>query len=236
MTGAASGIGLAIATAYARAGAHVVIGDVNLEGAKSAADQLGAECGCLDVTTAASVSDFVARVVDEHGEIGILVNNAGTNTRRALLELPEEEFDRVLAVCLKGTFLMTQAVGRLMVRVARGGAVINVASLGAFQPYPGIGHYEAAKAGVIALTRAAALELAPHQIRVNAIAPGVIETPLTAANLANPEVRSARLSRIPLGRFGRPEDVANLAVVLASDESAFMTGTVVVADGGQLLV
>jgi NAD(P)-dependent dehydrogenase (short-subunit alcohol dehydrogenase family) len=114
--------------------------------------------------------------------------------------------------------------------------VINIASLGAFQPYPGIGHYEAAEAGVIALTRAAALELAPHRIRVNAIAPGVIETPLTAANLANPETRSARLSRIPLGRFGRPEDVANLAVVLASDESAFMTGTVVIADGGQLLV
>ncbi|MFD9949095.1 SDR family NAD(P)-dependent oxidoreductase [Nonomuraea sp. NPDC059023] len=233
VTGGASGIGKAVARAFARAGDRVVIADVDGEAGEKAAAEIGAASVTMDVTDAASVDAALAGVGDT---IDVLVNNAGVVAGGGpLVELPLEVFDRVVAVNLRGTFTVTRAVAAAMIAAGRGGCVVNISSIGARQPTAGLGHYEATKAAVDALTRTAALELAPHGIRANGVAPGPVLTPMTAGLMSDPAARAAWESRIPLGRIAGTGDITPLVLFLASPAARHITGTVIQVDGGQLL-
>ncbi|MFI6297306.1 SDR family NAD(P)-dependent oxidoreductase [Nonomuraea sp. NPDC050790] len=233
VTGGASGIGKAVALAFAQAGDRVVIADVDAGAGEKAAAGIGATAVPMDVTCAASVEAALAQA---GGPVDVLVNNAGVVAGGGpLVELPLEVFDRVVAVNLRGTFTVTQAVAARMIAAGRGGAVVNISSIGARQPTAGLGHYEATKAAVDALTRTAALELAPHGIRVNGVAPGPVVTPMTAALMSDPQARAAWESRIPLGRIAETGDITPMVVFLASPAARHITGTTVQVDGGQLL-
>jgi NAD(P)-dependent dehydrogenase (short-subunit alcohol dehydrogenase family) len=168
------------------------------------------------------------------GGIDILVNNAGIFPRVEFLDMTEAQWDEVLNVNLKGTFLCTQAVAQKMVERGRGGAVINLASGAAFRSSPRGVHYVASKAGIVGLTRAATLELAPHRVRVTAIAPGITDTAQPRYGMSEEELQAAG-RQVPLGRLGTPEDVADLAVFLASEESRHITGQTIHVNGGQYL-
>ena len=235
VTGGGGAIGGAIAQALAAEGARVVVADVSVDGGRQVAADIGGLFLRLDVTDRRSVEEAVGNVVGTFGGIDVLVNCAGLNTRVRFLDLTEADLDLVLNVNLKGTFLVSQAVARRMVERRQGGHIVNIELLSSRRPRRDLTHYQAAKAGVTALPQGTRLELPPHGICVNGIAPGLIETPLTAGNLADPAVRRERLGRIPLGRIGRPEDLVPVVLLLASDESSWMTGTVIVVDGGQLV-
>ncbi|WP_225992090.1 SDR family NAD(P)-dependent oxidoreductase [Actinomadura montaniterrae] len=236
VTGGASGIGRAVAAAFAAAGDRVVIADRDEDGAAAAAGEIGCAAVALDVTDAASVAAGAARAAELAGPVEVLVNNAGVVAGGGpLTALPLEVFDTVVAVNLRGTFTVTQAVANQMVEHGTKGRIVNVSSIGARQPTAGLGHYEATKAAVDALTRTAALELAAHGIRVNGVAPGPVHTPMTAGLMDDPQARAAWEARIPLGRIAGTGDVAPLVLFLASDQAAHITGAIVQVDGGQLL-
>jgi NAD(P)-dependent dehydrogenase (short-subunit alcohol dehydrogenase family) len=221
VTGGAGGIGQAVASAFTDLGDHVVVADLAPGGIP------------LDITDEAAMS----RTLDDVGPVDVLVNNAGLlSVHGRLLELPAVDMLRILRTNVYGTFLMTQHVARRMVARGRPGAVVNVSSIGARQPTPGMGGYESSKAAVDALTRWAALELAEYGIRVNAVAPGPVLTPMLAAGLPEGSpARQAWVDRIPLRRLASVEDVAAAVVFLASDAAAHITGVSVPVDGGQLL-
>ncbi|MEF2978629.1 SDR family NAD(P)-dependent oxidoreductase [Subtercola sp. YIM 133946] len=235
VTGGASGLGRGIAEAFAELGDEVIIADSNREALASAATEIGVLQRFVDISSAASVAEAVDAVATDHGGIDVLVNNAGiVGGGGSMLDLDVSVLDAALAVNVRGTFLMTQAVGRLMA-AARSGSIVNVSSIGARQPTPGLGHYEATKAAIDALTRTAAIELAPYRVRVNAVAPGPIITPLTRVLVADPQARSAWEARIPLGSVATVDQVCPLVVFLAGDTASHITGTSVPVDGGQLL-
>lgn len=237
VTGGASGIGAAVARAFADNGDRVVIADLDVDAAEKVAREIGGVPIPMDITDPASVASALDRVLAEVGPLAVLVNNAGLVAGGGLLvDLPIEVFDTVVAVNLRGTFTVTAAAARLMIAAEAGGAIVNISSIGARQPTAGLGHYEATKAAVDAITRTGAIELAPHRIRVNGIAPGPVHTPMTAGLMSDPQARQAWEARIPLGRIAVPEDVAPLAVFLASPAAEHITGTIVPVDGGQLLV
>lgn len=238
VTGGQTGLGRSIVRAFAREGAHVVIPDLILDGAEKLAEEIkdmGRRALAMqtDVTIAADVKRMVEDTLKEFNRIDILVNNAGIIVRKSLLEHTEEEWNQMLAVNLTGIFLCTKEVVPHMIE-AGGGKIINMASVGGLigYAYPS---YAATKAGVINLTNELVLELAPHNININCICPGMNKTPINAATLdAHPEIYEAIANKIPAGRWGRGEgeEVADAAVWLASEESSYCYGNALVIDGG----
>jgi len=235
VTGASQGIGLACAQRLVREGARVMLADVRPEGAAAAA-ALGdaARFFCADVSQKSDVDALFAATIEAFGQIDILVNNAGVTHAADFLDLLEEDFDRVLRINLKSMFLCSQAAARDMVK-RNSGCIINMSSVNAELVIPNQVPYVVSKGGVNQLTRVAAISLAQHGIRVNAIGPGTILTELARqAVLGSPEARHTILSRTPLGRCGEPEEVAAIAAFLASDDASYITGQTLYADGGRM--
>ena len=237
VTGAQQGIGRAIAIALAQAGADVVINYLDdARAAEAVAVEVRkagqrAELIQADVAGVQAAAAMVATAIDRLGRLDILVNNAGVFPRVPFLKMTEQDWDFVLGVNLKGTCFCAQAAACAMVAAGRPGTIISLASQSITGSSPDGAHYAASKGGIVSLTRAMALELAPHRIRVNAIAPGLTDTAQPRYGHTDAELRERAL-RIPLGRMGQPEDIAAVAVFLASDKSAYMTGQTLHANGG----
>jgi 3-oxoacyl-[acyl-carrier protein] reductase len=237
ITGGASGFGAGIARKFASEGAQVVVADINGDAATRIAAELHATAITADVSSDASVEAMVASARNALGRIDILVNNAGVGHAPQDLEaLSEAEFDRVFAVNAKSVYLTARHVVPLM-KAARAGVILNIASTGGVSPRPRLTWYNASKGWMITATRAMAIELAPHAIRVNAINPVAGETPLLKTFMGEdtPEMRAKFLATIPLGRFSTPQDMANAACFLCSDEASMITGVALEVDGGRCI-
>jgi glucose 1-dehydrogenase len=234
VTGAGSGIGHAIAEAFAEAGAAVCVNYFGYEDeAKALAGRLPKAIAVkADVSSAADVAAMVASVRQELGVPTVLVNNAGIEKEVPFLDLDERTWDTILGVDLKGPFLCTQACARAMREAGSGGSVVNISSIHEDFSFPGFTPYCAAKGGVRMLMRNLAVELAPYGIRINNVAPGAIATPINQATLAD-QVKLETLHKIiPLGRMGRADEVAQVALFLASDAASYVTGSTYYVDGG----
>lgn len=252
VTGGASGIGFGIAARLGEAGANVVIADANKALADEAVAKLEASGGValaisVDVSKEDEVDHMVEETVRVFGGIDILVNNAGIYPSMPVMSMDPALFDKVIAINLRGVYLATKKVGNVMIAQGRGGSIINITSIDALHPsMVGLAHYDASKHGAWGFTKNSALELAPHNIWVNAIAPGGIATPGVAALQKNDTAPAGEavdskkniqefMARIPMGRMGEPDDIAKVALFLASDMSSYMTGSQIVVDGGVLL-
>ncbi|MEI6514917.1 MAG: 3-oxoacyl-[acyl-carrier-protein] reductase [bacterium] len=237
VTGAARGIGQAIAKKLAAEGCDVALCDLKAEWLAETVGLIEAagrkvKCFEADVSNAAAVETVVDGVMKEFGRVDILVNNAGITKDTLMIRMSEQDWDAVISVNLKGTFLFTKAVARPMMK-QRTGTIVNVASIIGLIGNAGQCNYAASKAGVIALTKSAARELASRNVRVNAVAPGFIQTKMTEA--LPEEVRKKMMDAIPMGRFGQPEDVANVVLFLAGETSSYMTGQVLTVCGGMVM-
>ena len=250
ITGARQGMGRTHALILAKAGAKVVVSDISQEDCQKVVEEIEKQGGeglaiRCDVSKKEEVDDLVKKTVEKFGKIDILVNNAGICQFKPFLELTEEEWNRTLDINLKGYFLCAQATAKEMAKqkspknktTGQAGVIINIASVAMGQQ--GIGmlnivHYCASKGGIVGMTEALAVELAPYNIRVNAISPGMIETPMISSVKQDPKTMETTLARIPMHRAGKSEEVSNLVLFLASDESSYMTGSTIVVDGGWL--
>jgi len=234
VTGAAQGLGREIAVSLAGAGAKVACVDVNAETLAETVAQITAQGGAAeaipcDVTDSQRVGEVVKQVTEQWGGLQILVNNAGITRDNVIMRMKDEQWDAVLAINLRGTFLFTRAAAKPMMK-GRRGRIINIASVSGLMGNPGQANYSASKAGVIGLTRTVARELAGRNITVNAVAPGFIATEMTAA--LGEEILAEVRKQIPLGRLGQPQEVADAVLFLASEAAGFITGHVLTVDGG----
>jgi NAD(P)-dependent dehydrogenase (short-subunit alcohol dehydrogenase family) len=242
ITGAGSGIGRAAADLFAREGAEVALVDLNAQAAKDATEQITAAGGRAlavgaDVADAAQVDLAFRQISGEFGRVDVLYNNAGVNSAGSVVDASDEDWDRCFAVNAKGTFLCSRAAGRLMV-AAGSGSIINQGSVAALVGIANFASYCASKGAVVALTRSMSVDLAPRNVRVNAICPGTVYTPLMEPMLrarGNGDLAAGlamTTAKYPIGRLGTPEEIAAVALFLASDDSSFLTGSVITADGG----
>lgn len=234
VTGAAQGIGAACVRRFAAEGARTVIADVDDARGQALAQEIGALYVRCDVGDKAQVDALVAHVLATHGRIDVLVNNAGIFRAADFLDVSEADFDAVLRVNLKGSFLVGQAVARAMA-ASGGGAIVNMSSVNGVLAIPNIASYNVSKGGVNQLTRVMALALADKNIRVNAVAPGTIATELAAnAVLTSEEAKNKIMSRTPMKRLGEPSEIADVVAWLASDAASYVTGEIVTVDGGRM--
>jgi len=235
VTGAGRGIGKGIALALAQAGYNVVVSDINPTDAQTVATEvqgLGVKSVSVvcDVSKASEVENLFQQTVEQFGGLNVLVNNAGIYPFVSFANMTEADWDKVLSVNLKSVFLTSQAAAKIM---PEGGRIINISSIASLVGFEGLVHYCASKGGINGLVRALALELAPRKITVNAVAPGAISTP--GARLTEEKVLQQTIAQIPLARMGQPEDIANAVVFLAAEASSYITGQVIVVDGGWTL-
>ncbi len=243
ITGARRGMGRTHALALAKEGAKVVVSDISLEDCQKVVDEIKSAGGegiavKCDVAKKQEVEKMIKETLKKFGKIDILVNNAGIASFKPFLEMTEEEWDRTLDINLKGYFLCAQACAKEMAK-QKSGVMINIASVAMGQTgigFPTLVHYCASKGGIVGMTEALAAELAPYNIRVNAIAPGLIETPMIDPIKQDSKAMEAMLTRVPMRRVGKPEEVSELVSFLASDKSSYITGSVMVIDGGWLAV
>jgi 3-oxoacyl-[acyl-carrier protein] reductase len=232
VTGAGQGIGREIARSLRSFGASVVLVDIDGDAAKAAAEEVGGMWLACDVTSEEQVRAVVSDTVGEFGRLDVFVNNAGVTRDASLKKMTVDQFDTVITVHLRGTWLGVREASAVM-REAKSGSIINISSLSGKSGNPGQTNYSAAKAGIVGLTKAAAKELAHHNVRVNAVQPGLIRTPMTAA--MPPEVFAEREAAVPMKRAGQPAEVAGSVVFLASDLASYITGTVIEVGGGRYI-
>jgi 3-oxoacyl-[acyl-carrier protein] reductase len=237
VTGGAQGIGRTISEELARLGAHVVLGDVNLKGAQVTAEAINISGGSasavkIDVSNATEVREVFDFIIKDKKPVDILVNNAGITRDGLMVRMKESDWDLVLDINLKGSFLCSQQAAKQMMK-QKNGAIVNIASIVGVMGNFGQANYSASKAGVIGLTKTLAREIASRGIRVNAIAPGFIDTEMT--RVLDEEVRQKLIEQIPLARLGLPEDVARCVNFLVSDKSSYITGQVINLNGGMLM-
>jgi NAD(P)-dependent dehydrogenase (short-subunit alcohol dehydrogenase family) len=234
ITGGGSGLGFAIARKFVSHHIKTIIIGRSKQKLDDATKDLGALCVPLvgDLNDLARIPQLVKSIVADHGTIDILVNNAGINLKKNLLDVTDEEFQRIMQTNVFGVFALTREVSKIML-AKKSGSIINISSMAAHYGIPKVIAYTASKAAIEGMTRALAVELSPDGIRVNCIAPGFIKTNMSSAALdSDPERKHKVLSRTPMGKLGLPEDVANAAYFLAKEESNFMTGTIIPVDGG----
>ncbi|SEK11002.1 3-oxoacyl-[acyl-carrier-protein] reductase FabG [Marinovum algicola] len=235
ITGAAQGIGYACAEALKDDGFDVILSDINAEGVAAAGEKLGAvaaiACDMGDVAQIGAMFDQIAR---EHGPLHALVNNAGVAMPGDFLDYDLESWERVIAINLRGVFVATQRAARVMVEHKIEGAIVNMSSINAQVAIPAIPAYCASKGGVMQLTKVASLALAKHNIRVNAVGPGSIDTEMMAGVNANPEAFKVAMSRTPLGRAGSAREIGDVVAFLCSKKASYVTGETIYVDGGRL--
>lgn len=237
ITGGARGIGRSIAMVFAQEGSDIAVCDVNLEAAEATCreiEALGRKALAvkMDVTSIVNVEEGLNKILDKFTKVDILINNAGITKDTLILRMSEADWDAVINVNLKGTFNCTRAVSKVMIKQRRG-SIVNIASIIGIIGNPGQANYSASKAGIIALTKTSAKELASRNINVNAVAPGFIQTDMTAK--LPDEVKEKMKAVIPLDKFGTPEDVANTCLFLASEDASYITGQTIVVDGGMVM-
>lgn len=239
VTGGSRGIGKAIATTLAGAGAGVVISSRKLPALEEAASEIGAKTGARVLPVSAhnrkpqELQVLVERVKEEFGRLDILVNNAATNpVMGPLIDIEEGAFDVIMNTNLKGYFLLCQMAAKMMIEQGEGGTILNISSVAGTRPDPGLGVYSISKAAINMLTKALAVELGPHDIRVNALAPGIVKTRFSRALWDNEQIMEREMARTPLERIAEPEEVARMALTLVSGAASYVTGQVILMDGG----